>query len=110
MPLDPRVRRFLDTLAAMNPPSALSLTVEERRGALAHLLSFCGQLEAVEAVENLKVPGPEGSLAVRLYTPTGAAPRALLPGLIYFHGGGLVAGTLETHDPICRSLTNASGC
>jgi acetyl esterase len=110
MPLDPRVRRFLDTLAAMNPPSALSLTVEDRRGALAHLLSFCGQPEAVGAVGNLTVPGPEGPLAVRVYSPTGSVPRTLLPGLIYFHGGGLVAGTLDTHDPICRSLSNASGC
>jgi acetyl esterase/lipase len=32
------------------------------------------------------------------------------PALIYFHGGGLVAGSLDTHDPICRSLSNASGC
>ena len=110
MPLDPRVRRFLDTLAAMNPPSALSLTVEERRGALAHLLSFCGQPEAVGAIGNLTVPGPEGPLAVRVYSPTGSVPQTLLPGLIYFHGGGLVAGTLDTHDPICRSLSNASGC
>ncbi len=110
MPLDPRVRRFLDTLAAMNPPSALSLTVEERRGALAHLLSFCGQPEAVGAIGDLTVPGPEGPLAVRVYSPAGSVPRTLLPGLIYFHGGGLVAGTLDTHDPICRSLTNASGC
>jgi acetyl esterase len=110
MPLDPRVRRFLDTLAAMNPPSALSLTVEDRRAALAHLLSFCGQPEAVGAVGNLTVPGPEGPLAVRVYSPTGSVPRTLLPGLIYFHGGGLVAGTLDTHDPICRSLSNASGC
>jgi hypothetical protein len=45
MPLDPRAKRFLDTLAAMNPPSVLSLTVGERRSALAHLLSFPGQVE-----------------------------------------------------------------
>jgi acetyl esterase len=110
MPLDPRARRFLDTLAAMNPPSALSLTVDERRGALAHLLSFCGQPESVGAIANLSLPGPAGPLAVRAYTPAGAAADALLPGLIYFHGGGLVAGTLDTHDGICRSLANASGC
>jgi len=110
MPLDPRARRFLDTLAAMNPPSALELTVDERRAALAHLLSFAGQPEAVAAVANLTVPGPGGALGVRLYTPAGAPTGAILPGLIYFHGGGLVAGTLDTHDPVCRSLANASGC
>jgi acetyl esterase len=110
MPLDPRAKRFLDTLAAMNPPGALSLSVAERRGALAHLLSFCGPPEAVGAVAQLTLPGPEGALALRSYEPRGARPGEQLPGLIYFHGGGLVAGSLDTHDPICRSLANASGC
>jgi acetyl esterase len=110
MPLDPRARRFLDTLAAMNPPSAFSLTVAERRTALAHLLSFSGQAETVGAIENLVLPGPAGPLGVRACTPAGVAAREVLPGLVYFHGGGLVAGSLDTHDPICRSLSNASGC
>ncbi len=48
-------------------------------------------------------------LALRLYTPAAAAGE-LLPALVYFHGGGLVAGSLDTHDPICRSLCNATGC
>jgi acetyl esterase/lipase len=110
MPLDPKVRRFLDTLAAMDPPSALSLTVEERRSALAQLMSFAGRPEAVGEITQLSLPGPGGALAVRRYTPAGVPAAQLLPALIYFHGGGLVAGTLDTHDPICRSLSNASGC
>src|SRR5262249_48409382 len=110
MPVDPRARRFLDTLAAMNPPSALALSVEERRAGLAHLLSFSGAPQAVAAGDRFELPGPAGSLAVRAYTPSGADAGERLPGMVYFHGGGLVAGTLDTHDPICRSLSNASGC
>lgn len=110
MPLDARVKRFLDTLAAMNPPSALSLTVAERRGALEQLMSFCGPAPAVGDISELRLPGPAGMLPARVYTPKGEAAAAVLPGLVYFHGGGLVAGTIDTHDPICRSLSNASGC
>jgi acetyl esterase len=110
MPLDPRARRFLDTLAAMNPPSALALAVEERRARLAHLLSFSGVPQAVAAVDQFEMPGPAGSLAIRAYTPSGADAGERLPGMVYFHGGGLVAGTLDTHDPICRALSNASHC
>src|SRR5262250_323626 len=110
MALDPRARRFLDTLAAMNPPSALALSVAERRAGLAHLLSFSGAPQAVAAVDQFELPGPAGSLAVRAYTPSGAQAGDRLPGIVYFHGGGLVAGTLDTHDPICRVLSNASGC
>ena len=110
MPLDPRARRFLDTLAAMNPPSALALSVEERRAGLAHLLSFSGAPQAVAAVDQFEMPGPAGSLAIRAYTPSGADAGERLAGMVYFHGGGLVAGTLDTHDSICRALSNASGC
>jgi acetyl esterase/lipase len=110
MPLDARAKRFLDTLAALNPPSARSLSAAERRSALKHLLSFSGQSEAVTAIEERTLPGPGGALAVRLYTPAGARSGERLPGLVYFHGGGLVAGSLDTHDPIARSLANASGC
>ena len=27
-----------------------------------------------------------------------ASPSAVLPGMLFFHGGGWVAGSLETHD------------
>jgi acetyl esterase len=110
MPLDPRARRFLDRLAAINPPSALALSVEERRAGLSHLLGFFGAADEVAAVDQLELPGPEGALAVRAYTPLGAQIGQRLAGMLYFHGGGLVAGTLDTHDPVCRALSNASGC
>jgi acetyl esterase len=43
----------------------------------------------------------------RLYLPT---PTDTLPGLlVFFHGGGWVIGDLDSHDNICRSLTNRSG-
>jgi acetyl esterase/lipase len=110
MPLDPRLRRFLDTLAAMNPPSVLDLTVEARRTGLSHLLSFFGAADEVAAVDQFEIPGPEGPLSVRAYTPLGADVGERLPGMVYFHGGGLIAGTLDSHDPVCRSLSNASQC
>lgn len=109
MPIDPRAKRFLERLAALNPPSALALTVEQRRMALRHLLSFAGTQEPVGQVEDRMLPGAAGALKMRLYTPLDA-PSTVLPGLVYFHGGGLVAGSLDTHDGICRSLANASGC
>jgi acetyl esterase len=108
MPLDPHAKRLLERLAALNPPSARSLTVEERRSALEHLLNFAGTREEVAGVEETRVAGAEGELPARIYTPAGATGGAL-PGLIYFHGGGLVAGSLDSHDGICRSLANASG-
>jgi acetyl esterase/lipase len=111
MPLDPRVKRFLNLLAAGNPPDARQVTVDERRAGLAALMKFAGPEVAVDRVEDRVLPGPGGALRVRLYSPLHAersAPHAeALPGLIYFHGGGLVAGTLDTHDSIARALAHA---
>lgn len=109
MPIDPGAQRLLQRLAALNPPSALTLSVGERRSALEHLLSFSGTPVPIGQVEDRTLRGPAGPLRVRVYTPVDA-PSEVLPGLIYFHGGGLVAGSLDTHDGICRSLANASGC
>ena len=47
---------------------------------------------------------------MRIYAPAGVGAHEVLPGLVYFHGGGLVAGSLETHDGICRALAAASRC
>jgi acetyl esterase len=33
-----------------------------------------------------------------------------MPALVYFHGGGLIAGNLDTHDALCRALANSIGC
>jgi acetyl esterase/lipase len=110
MPLDSRVKRFLDVLATGNPRSTLDVTVDERRAALKELMNFRGQDAVVGTVQDRHIPGPGGALAVRLYAPTPAPAAELLPGLVYFHGGGLVAGTLQTHDGIARALANATGC
>jgi acetyl esterase len=106
MPLDPRAKRFLNILAAGNPPDARSATVEERRKGLISLMEFGGPPIALERVEDRTLPGADGSLRIRLYSPSKAG---VLPGLIYFHGGGLVAGNLETHDCIARALSHAGG-
>jgi acetyl esterase len=110
VPLDPRVKRFLDALAAGKPPNALETTVEQRRLGLAELMKLAGPETAVGRVEDRTLPGPGGQpLGVRIYTPLDARPE-LLPGLIYFHGGGLVAGTVATHDSIGRALANSGAC
>lgn len=110
MPLDPYTKRFLDRLAALNPPSALSLSVAERREALRNLLSLAAGDAPEAAVEDRTIPGAAGALPVRLYTPSRSQSEDRAAGLVYFHGGGLVAGTLDDYDTIAGELAHASGC
>jgi acetyl esterase len=107
MALDPHVRRFLDRLAALNPPSAQSLTVQQRREALENLLTFAGGAPVAAAIEDRQLEAER--LAVRIYTPAELRAEPRPPAMVYFHGGGLVAGSIETHDRIARALATALG-
>jgi acetyl esterase len=109
MPLDPQVQRFLRLLNASAGPGMAAMTVEERREGLVALMRLAGPPAPVARVEERTVPGAESPLPVRIYTPNGTSGD-LLPGLVYFHGGGFVVGTLDTHDGIARSLAEASAC
>ncbi len=61
-------------------------------------------------IEDRTLPGPGRRRSrVRIYTPLDAETETL-PGLVYFHGGGLVAGTLATHDSIGRALSHYGAC
>jgi Esterase/lipase len=33
-----------------------------------------------------------------------------LPGFVFFHGGGMVSGSIDTHDRVCTALAQTSGC
>jgi acetyl esterase len=70
------------------------------------------QLPADEVSErrDLKVPGPGGAIALRLYRPHGLPAEATLPCLVYMHGGGWLFGDLESHDGLCCRLANEAGC
>jgi acetyl esterase len=52
-----------------------------------------------------EVPGATGPLRARVYVPD-SAPAAGAPGLVFFHGGGWVVGSIESHDRFCRVLAD----
>jgi acetyl esterase len=59
-------------------------------------------------IEDRAVPGAAGPRRVRIYTPASARGRAA-PGLVWFHGGGFVVGSIDSHDGICRVLASGAG-
>jgi acetyl esterase len=107
MPLEPRVKRFLDILAAGNPPDPRTATVAARRQGLIALMQMSGPLIPMARVDEISLTLPHATLPARVYYPHNDS--ALQPGLIYFHGGGLVAGSIATHDGIARALAHAGG-
>jgi acetyl esterase/lipase len=110
MAVDSHAKRILDILAAGGAPDISRLSPLEMRDQFARFMQLVGgPAPSVGRVEDREAPGSAGALPIRIYTPLGDA-RGQLPGWIYFHGGGGVFGSLDTHDGLCRALANASGC
>ena len=110
MPLDKHVQGLLDMLAAANQPAIAALSPAEARAATMVLTRMVEAKNiAVDLIADGELPGPAGPLPYRLYTPLGAGSGPL-PGIVYFHGGGWVFGSLESHDALLRMLANESGC
>ncbi|BCJ85462.1 alpha/beta hydrolase [Effusibacillus dendaii] len=106
MPLDPQAKAVLELMKSAGAPPLNELSPERARQVYVAMRET-GEAEPVGNVENRTIPGPHGPIPIRIYTPDQEGPY---PVLVYFHGGGWVIGNLDSHDPICRSLTNLAGC
>lgn len=75
--------------------------------ALTRLGAWLRDAPPVAQTADRTVPGPAGEIPIRVYRPEGEKP---FPTVVYFHGGGFVSGSVESHDALCRYLTRESGC
>lgn len=103
MALHPQAKSVLDELASRATPMPDD-QAEWLRG-------YRAELDAITAMQG---PAPDctvveavaGGVPLRLYRPEGAAPR---PTLLFLHGGGFVAGSLDGYDIPLRHLALRSG-
>jgi acetyl esterase len=106
MTLDPGAQRFVDRVNAA--PAVWDVPIADvRRATDDETLELFGAVDEVRHVEDERIPGPAGPLRVRVYRPETDAP---LPALVYFHGGGWVVGSIESHDPVCRAIAARTPC
>ena len=101
MPLHPEARALLDQLEALGDPPLETSTPEAVRALRASRIQ--PPTVALAEVRDVDANG----IATRLYRPSMDAPLGLMA---YFHGGGWVLGSIETHDHIARGLAAGSGC
>lgn len=104
--LEPKTRAFIDAVNGQGGTPLYELSYEDARKVL----------EDAQSVEVAKLPadiedkvlpvGPTGEVSVRIFRPQGST--GLLPVVMYFHGGGWILGSKDTHDRLLRDLVNGS--
>lgn len=103
--LDPQIAGMIEQLDS-GFPAVHTMTGAQARAAIAGRLVLPADPEPVAEVQDRLVPGPSGVIPVRIYRPAGDPD---LPILVYAHGGGFVFCNLDSHDGLCRSLSNLIG-
>jgi acetyl esterase len=105
--VDPQMARILADMAAAPAIDFKVLPIAEARAlADAGTLPWSQGAPALPAWE-LEVPGAAGVMRGRLYHPNSGA---VLPLIVFVHGGGWTFGSIDTHDGTMRNLAVASGC
>src|SRR5271167_4268453 len=105
--LHPQIVQVLEAMAKAGLRPIEEMTPAEARAQM-EATARARQAEPlpVARVEERPIPGPAGEIRLRLYWPNSAGP---LPAIVYYHGGGHVIGSLDTHDFIARNLCAGAG-
>ena len=105
--IDPQIAQILKEAAEAGLAPMCELTVAEARAQMNRTMAVWNEpLPPMADVMHRVIPGPAGGIAARLLRPR---PEPDLPVIVYFHGGGWVLGSLDTHHRLMRMLARASG-
>ena len=107
--VSPKLAPWLETVnkqTAALVAAGFVFTPTNAREGLANLTrAFVTDIPPVAWIADTLVPAPGYRVPVRIYHP---APEKALPVLVYFHGGGHMAGSVSVYEPICRKLALAT--
>ncbi|MDN4982570.1 alpha/beta hydrolase [Bradyrhizobium arachidis] len=103
-PLDPVIAEIIPKLPLRDPATMTPQSARESLRALAAARAAVPP-PSVDTVQDITVKGGAGPLDARVYRVGGATA----PTVVFFHGGGWVAGDLETHDRQARNLAIETG-
>jgi acetyl esterase len=103
-PLDPVIAQIIPLLPLRDPDT---MTPQSARDALRALAASRADIPPppVSSASDRQVKGAAGPLAARVYRVSNGPS----PTIVFFHGGGWVAGDLETHDRQARLLAIETG-
>ncbi|MGO9835172.1 MAG: alpha/beta hydrolase [Polyangiaceae bacterium] len=106
--LEVQTQALLWLMRVSGQPELAEGGVEKGRRAMDRTGSLLATLVDDVTTDDRMVPGAAGQRRARIYMPESARGR-VAPGLVWFHGGGFVVGSIDSHDGICRALSSRAG-
>ncbi len=103
MSLKPEFVNYLEARANSGMPEVWQAPVVTIRKNLENRAIQSGEPEKIFEVIHRFIPGPTSDLPIRIYRPV---KGAVLPALVFFHGGGWVLNNLDSYEQALRSLAN----
>jgi acetyl esterase/lipase len=88
-------------------PRVETMTGPQARAAIAARRLPINNIDDVRHTIDHSVPGPGGTIPVRIYYPHGEL-FSNRPGIVFCHGGGFVFCDIESHDGFCRALARGT--
>jgi acetyl esterase len=108
MALDPEIRQFAEESDRIFGADYGNLsTVEQRRRYDAWCRHFSAPLPDDVQQSDVVLPGPDGDVRAKLFRPV-SAPSPL-PVIVFYHGGGWILGSPETHAMATAAMARRSG-
>ncbi len=106
MPLDPVLRKVLDSMPDMGDFDYSSINIlENRKAEEAESKKWKPGTPQVDSKDySIAVEG--GTIGARLYSKKDSDDALI----VFFHGGGFVFGSIASYDYICRTMAVYSGC
>jgi len=101
--LDSQAQAILDAGAASGLPPVYTIPTADARARM-RAAFIRGEEPLVDRTE-VSIPGPNGGLRARLYSPIGGKR---FPLILFFHGGGWTVNDLDTHDRLCDLIAAGS--
>jgi acetyl esterase len=105
VPVDPQTQAILDLIASMGQSGLVAGSPQQAREGFETFATAGADpatLPDVADVSDREVPGPAGTLRARIYRPRTSRPA--VPTVAFFHGGGFVVGSINTHDGQARLI------
>lgn len=109
MALHPQIVALMERAAAAGVRPTHELSPEEARAQMEEMSRQRDKDRTrVRMVADTVIDGPGGDLTLRFYWPD-VQSAELAPAVVFFHGGGHVIGSLNSHDQVARNLCADTG-